>query len=160
MRTLTLVAILSLSIGCNSFRKLTGDDSITPSSQGPRPWVAITGTWGGQYKTNLAGPFGVTIWINFMDLYDNNFTGQMNDGPSANGSGAIDGDGFSEFTGVVDPVNKKFTMHVTGNDSTCPGNFDLSGQILMGSAGPAELKVTGISGSNCKGTATTIEGTL
>jgi hypothetical protein len=158
-RLVSLLVLVGSFAGCKGFYRLAGDD-------GPREephaayWLAITGTWHGAYQTNLfpADHHGedATIWINFMDLGNENFTGTMNDGHS----GGIDGTSTSHFTGTVDPVNLTFTMHQVSDDPTCPGTFDIKGAIQRGAHSNEALYFTAIDGTNCLGRHTTITGSF
>ena len=154
MKITWILLALSL-VGCHSLDRITGNEHHE-STNTPTPWLAITGTWNGNYSTNKISNVRTTIWINFMSLYDNNFTGVMNDAQT----GGIDGSATSNFYGTVDPVKNTFSMVVTSGDPVCGGTFILTGNIVVSPKGPSALEFATISGSNCLGAHTTISGVL
>lgn len=151
-------AILLLGLllgGCTQWHRLIGTDT-TSTPPAATPWLAITGTWNGTYSTDKIQNVRITIWIDFMKLYDNHFTGTMNDGQT----GGMDGSSTSQFAGTVDPSNNTFVFTVHSGDPTCGGTFIVGGDVIVSPKGPTALVFKTISGSNCLGNHTTIAGTL
>ena len=157
MKNLLLIAMLTLSVGCNGIRRLTGQDEHRETQLPAQRMIALVGTWNGYYKTDKIGPTGASIQFDRMAEGPATFTGQWNDGVR----GGIDGTAFSNFTGTVNNSNNTFTLHIVSADPTCGGTFDIGGTLELNAPGSVSaINFTSIHGSNCLGAHTTIEGSF
>lgn len=159
MRSFLLLALLAFSsVGCNSLRKLTGEDNKNADVPAGFSWVVVgPSIYTGSYTTNQNNKTTVgEPCFSSLDVHQvvgsNSFTGELRD--------SCLGYNLSNVTGTVSPSAFTFKMHVVNTGSYCPGSYDITGTIphSANSAGGNGFEFLTVSGSDCLGSYTSISG--